>query len=207
MRRISKSMVAGACIRSNSNIVSTVQSSAESGRNANPSLVTGCSTPSYFIADEKALEQALRRILTADHYTTGKKAAAKQRISEIQQQVDKLTPTRDIIDAKVMRSSTSFLFANLSFLAAQFALLFNWVFFTFDWNLVEPVTYFLVYTVVWAGLVFYAQTGRSFSYDEIVAVLEERKKTKLCAKYQFDYSKYTELIDELDKAKEELRRY
>ncbi len=170
-------------------------------------LVTGRATPPLYVADAKAFESTLHTVLTADHYTSRKKAAARQRVEELQREIATMTKTKDLIDAKVLRASTTFLFANFAFLTAQFGLLFQWVFFTFDWNLVEPVTYFLGYTVVWAGLVFYCQTGRSFTYDDIVAVLEERKKAKLCAKLSFDYKKYMSLVEELELSKEELQHY
>jgi hypothetical protein len=170
-------------------------------------LVTGRSAPLFYVTDEKAFEAALKSLVTKDIYVNGKKALAQQRVESLQKEIATMTPIKEAIDAKVLRSSTSFLFANLTFLTVQFAVLFQWVFFTFDWNLVEPVTYFLGYTVVWAGLVFYCQTGRSFTYDDIVSVLEERRRTKLCAKMKFDYDKYVALVEELEKAKEELQHY
>jgi hypothetical protein len=168
-------------------------------------LVTGKGTNNFYVTDEALVEAKLQTLLSSGAYIKEKKDSARRRVDSLTQQIARLTPTKELIDAKVLRSSTTFLVSNLAFLSAQFAILFKWVFFTFDWNLVEPVTYFLGYTVVWAGIVFYCQTGRNFTYDDIVEVLEDRRRAKLCAKLKFDYDMYMALVQELEQAKEELQ--
>eukprot|EP01064_Diplonema_japonicum_P021743 TRINITY_DN3130_c2_g1_i1.p1 TRINITY_DN3130_c2_g1~~TRINITY_DN3130_c2_g1_i1.p1 ORF type:complete len:286 (+),score=56.80 TRINITY_DN3130_c2_g1_i1:57-860(+) len=65
--------------------------------------------------------------------------------------------------------------------------------FAFDWNLVEPITYFLGYSVVWFGVVFYYLTGQEYTYDNVRDMMEMRKKMKLYAAEGLDIEKYTEL--------------
>ena len=75
------------------------------------------------------------------------------------------------IDTRV----NAFIFGNFAFLCTQFGVLANWVFVSFDWNLVEPVTYFLGYTLVWMGVVFFRLTGKDFTYDAILTSIRDSK--------------------------------
>eukprot|EP01061_Rhynchopus_euleeides_P001400 TRINITY_DN10991_c0_g1_i1.p2 TRINITY_DN10991_c0_g1~~TRINITY_DN10991_c0_g1_i1.p2 ORF type:complete len:143 (+),score=35.48 TRINITY_DN10991_c0_g1_i1:130-558(+) len=65
--------------------------------------------------------------------------------------------------------------------------------FAFDWNLVEPITYFLGYSVVWFGVVFYYFTGQEYSYDSVRDIMAKRKREKLYAQHSFDMDKFLEL--------------
>lgn len=84
------------------------------------------------------------------------------------------------------------------FLVAQNAVLFQWVFVTFDWNLVEPMTYFLGYSAnTWLAMVFFKSTGRDFSHDGIVSELKQRKLDKLIqADAAFSMDRLTELHEQ-----------
>jgi len=87
---------------------------------------------------------------------------------------------------------------------AQFCILFQWVFVTFDWNLVEPVTYFLGYTWVWLGLVFFKLTGRDFCYESIRAELEGRLYRRLAMHNNLDVAKCEALQAEIARLKRDI---
>eukprot|EP01059_Diplonema_ambulator_P031842 TRINITY_DN598_c0_g11_i1.p1 TRINITY_DN598_c0_g11~~TRINITY_DN598_c0_g11_i1.p1 ORF type:complete len:280 (+),score=21.52 TRINITY_DN598_c0_g11_i1:57-896(+) len=66
-------------------------------------------------------------------------------------------------------------------------------FFAFDWNLVEPITYFLGYSVVWFGVVFYYLTGQEYTYDNVRDMMEAKKRAKLYAAESIDVEEYLKL--------------
>lgn len=76
------------------------------------------------------------------------------------------------------------------YLAAQNAVLFEWVYFRFDWNLVEPITYLLGYSAVWLGVACFFLTGREFSYDRMRLMLIERKLNQVLRKSGFDRARH-----------------
>lgn len=89
-------------------------------------------------------------------------------------------------------------------LMTQNAILFYWVFFAFDWNLVEPCTYFFGYTsATWLALMFYKYTGREFTYDATVEELAKRKFNKLAKKNGYVY---TQVLAEFRHKEEVLKR-
>lgn len=68
-------------------------------------------------------------------------------------------------------------------LIVQFIVLFRWVFVVFDWNLVEPMTYFIAYTAVWVGLVFHCYSVRGLSLETLLA---ERRRQVLYKRARID---------------------
>lgn len=49
-------------------------------------------------------------------------------------------------------------------LGIQFVVYFDWIFFVFDWNLVEPTTYFLGYTAVFTSILYHYYTCGETEY-------------------------------------------
>lgn len=103
-------------------------------------------------------------------------------------------------------------------LAAQFALYFNWVFFVFDWNLVEPTTYFIAYTGVFSSLVYHylhcnaAATATSseeedYNWRNLFRYLAERKARSLYEKEGLDIGRLTDLEATKRLALAELAKY
>ena len=84
-------------------------------------------------------------------------------------------------------------------LIAQWGVLFNWVFFMFDWNLVEPVTYFLGASCAWFAAFWYSTTGHEWSYkgwNETTAQRMARKK--LCSSDPKFMEKFEGLVREVE---------
>ena len=126
----------------------------------------------------------------------------------LQTQLDDLTATGgelkvltgkfDEMNAAAANHAHRVMVGTFLLLVAQNAVLFQWVFVTFDWNLVEPMTYFLGYSAnTWLAMVFFKSTGRDFSYDGIVSELRQRKLDKLIqADSAFSMDRLTELQEQ-----------
>lgn len=97
----------------------------------------------------------------------------------ILRQLKTAQPAIDDAERRSDRLVTLASVAVFSVLLAQFVVLFNWVFVVFDWNLVEPMTYFLGYTPVWMGVVMYYATGQEFTYDTCRSLLYGWRRRKL----------------------------
>lgn len=68
------------------------------------------------------------------------------------------------------------------FLAAQWAVLAHCVFITFDWNLVEPMTYFLGASFGWFAAAWYSLNGSDWTYQAFHEWMAERLATKAVMK-------------------------
>ncbi|CUG89244.1 Hypothetical protein, putative [Bodo saltans] len=168
-------------------------------------LVTSFTGASYGIADPVALKSVIDAALSRDSFLRDKELGEAS-IEELKKQLAPLEALEAEIDRRATAHSTRVITCIGAALAVQFAVLFNWVFVVFDWNLVEPVTYFLGYTVIWWSLVFYKRTGRDFSYEGIIEELKERKQAKLQKSLKLDANKLEELRSEIVTLEQKLRK-
>ena len=86
------------------------------------------------------------------------------------------------IEARVTKHLDHWAVGGFLYLVAQTGLLFHWVYYRFDWNLVEPITYLLGYSVVWLSIACFFRTGQEFSYDSIRSLVGDRKRRQLWSK-------------------------
>ncbi|SYZ63863.1 Protein_of_uncharacterised_function (plasmid) [Leishmania braziliensis MHOM/BR/75/M2904] len=93
-------------------------------------------------------------------------------------------------------------------LVTQLVVYFHWIFFVFDWNLVEPTTYFLSYTGVFCSLVYhYHRCGEDgFTWRNTFQHLANRKAEKTYAKQQLDVAGMAQLQRRIALIKRELAR-
>ena len=140
--------------------------------------------------DSAALQAALDDVCGtpgSDHqaFVTAKKHALEEELTTLTKsggELCKLVAKYDSMSGAAADHAHRAMWGTFLFLLAQNAVLFQWVFITFDWNLVEPMTYFLGYTAnTWLALVFFKSTGRDFTYDAIVAELKEKRMATLTA--------------------------
>ncbi|KAG5509546.1 hypothetical protein JKF63_06251 [Porcisia hertigi] len=99
-------------------------------------------------------------------------------------------------------------YGTFALLAGQLVVYFHWVFVVFDWNLVEPTTYFFAYTGVFCSLVYhYYRCGEDeFTWKNIFQRLAIRKAERMYAKGQLDVNGMLQLQRRITLIREELAR-
>ncbi|KEG09564.1 hypothetical protein DQ04_05021030 [Trypanosoma grayi] len=90
-------------------------------------------------------------------------------------------------------------------LSAQAATLFYWVYFLFDWNLVEPVTYLLGYGGVWVGIACYGATRREFTYDACREMITAYHLRRLYCRHHVDVALWQQLVAEVELLETQVR--
>lgn len=155
-------------------------------------LMTSLKGATYGVGDINELQKVVDQALSRESI-----ARERESLLAVLAQLKKELEPLEAMEADIERRATAHAARVVTCiggaLAVQFAVLFNWVFVVFDWNLVEPVTYFLGYTVIWWSLVFYNKTGRDFSYEGIIEELKERKRSKLLLQEHIKDFKLTEI--------------
>jgi hypothetical protein len=124
-------------------------------------------------------------------------ANLEQRVALLREACAPIDQKIEAADRRALSLVRATALGTLGFLTAQFAVLFNWVFFVFDWNLVEPVTYFLGYTCTWFGVVFYAKTGIEWSYDSTRDFMQKQQRERILAKQNVDLKAHSTRLAEL----------
>ncbi|ESL06355.1 hypothetical protein TRSC58_05973 [Trypanosoma rangeli SC58] len=90
-------------------------------------------------------------------------------------------------------------------LTAQAVTLFYWVYFLFDWNLVEPITYLLSYSAVWLAIACHATTQRDLTYEACTEMITAHYRFVLYRRHNFDVQLWRQLTAEVELLEERLR--
>ncbi|CCD14857.1 unnamed protein product [Trypanosoma congolense IL3000] len=146
---------------------------------------------SVFTSNEKGVNSVIRDLKDAWRYqieAIAPKVVAKHRIDD----------HINNIYAPLLRYMIAVL------LVGQFIVFFHWVFVVFDWNLVEPITYFIGYTTVWISLVLHCYSPRGLSLE---AVLAERRRGVLYKRAHIDGKRVERHLKHLSDVESQLRRY
>ncbi|KAL7704618.1 Mitochondrial calcium uniporter [Lotmaria passim] len=99
-------------------------------------------------------------------------------------------------------------YGTFALLSLQFIVYFNWIFFVFDWNLVEPTTYFLGYTSVFFSLVYhYYRCGKDdFTWKNLFEYMAHREAEKMYAEKKVNVKAVAQLQRRVADIKAELER-
>eukprot|EP00742_Colponemidia_sp_Colp-10_P020883 GILJ01024399.1.p1 GENE.GILJ01024399.1~~GILJ01024399.1.p1 ORF type:complete len:139 (-),score=14.47 GILJ01024399.1:36-416(-) len=98
--------------------------------------------------------------------------------------------TKTEIDSIALTKGQKLAAAGAVLLTAQTGTLFYWTYSAFDWNLVEPITYLLGYSVVWLTILLYFTTGRDFTYEELMHMATERARMDMYSRRGLDMDAY-----------------
>ena len=122
--------------------------------------------------------------------------------------LSEIRPLRGIqqrIEKKVLRRADFAAFGGFTYLCAQTSLLFFWVYIKFDWNLVEPITYLLSFSVTWLSILIFFSTGKEFSYNAVRDMFLDRVQRRLYKEDSFDVHRYNKLEAELRDVEKQLQ--
>lgn len=150
-----------------------------------------CSSAVKYVVCGKAIElsnhheELLRKEFSRDGLLA-RKAVLGERLSSVRERSGKIQASLDIAERKARRFPDAIGAATMLYLSTQFVVLFNWVFFKFDWGLVEPVTYFLGYTGVWLGVLHHCVRGGEFTYDAVREALFQYRRKQLIKSMSID---------------------
>jgi len=102
------------------------------------------------------------------------------------------------LDAKAAAAAKRWMLFGFGYLIIQFGILARMVWIDFNWDIMEPVTYFVGLTTLMGGYIFFVLYDQEYTY----AALEERqfKKSlrKLYIKEEFHWKRWNELHQEVE---------
>ncbi|CCW61886.1 unnamed protein product [Phytomonas sp. EM1] len=168
-------------------------------------LVVGCDRSSD--GSESSLATDVVSMQAPNHLTR----ELHRLLRESESELAPLLKVKAPIDAYIDRVYYPLLvYSYFGLFALHFVIYFNWIFFVFDWNLVEPTTYFLGYTGVFFALVFHYMrcdvSDDEFTHKHFLTFIAEKRRAKLYRKSQLDESRVRELEVLIKDVKRELHR-
>lgn len=66
----------------------------------------------------------------------------------------------------------------------------------YGWDVVEPISYFVNFTVALGGYVYFTYLKRDYSYEHATEILLHKKRLKVYKRVNFDFEKYQFLVKE-----------
>ncbi|EAN97585.1 hypothetical protein TcCL_NonESM06542 [Trypanosoma cruzi] len=119
--------------------------------------------------------------------------------------LQQMTEIKTRCEAVALRYANYYAAGLFVLLTAQAVTLFYWVYFLFDWNLVEPMTYLLGYGGVWVAIACYATTQRDFTYEACMEMIAAYYISRLYRQNNFDLQLWQRLTAEVRLLEERLR--
>ncbi|ORC86151.1 uncharacterized protein TM35_000301910 [Trypanosoma theileri] len=161
------------------------------------------------VIDTMTFHQLLNDALSSD--AEGVNKAVRELgilLQERREELASLLDTKKRIDTAIEKKYIPLLrYLTLIILIVQFSILFRWVFMVFDWNLVEPMTYFLGYTVVWASIVFHCYYEKEFTWETLFSVCAQRRRERLYRKAGVDAVRVEEKQQQVQMIEKVLSKY
>jgi len=124
---------------------------------------------------------------------------------ELQKQLDKLLPqyhslnqTKLELDKKAEKWSKRCMFGTFVLLSVQFSILASMVWVSFNWDIMEPVTYFVGVFTLMGGYSFFVLCGEDYTYK----ALQDRLRMRILRNYyiskEFNWKKWKALHDQVE---------
>mmetsp|Transcript_20414 Transcript_20414/g.63455 ORF Transcript_20414/g.63455 Transcript_20414/m.63455 type:complete len:164 (-) Transcript_20414:45-536(-) len=132
---------------------------------------------------------AASALLNGANYTAYQAKQARA-LADTTARYTELNTTKQQLDEQAQKYPDRHAWGIFAYLVAQNAVLFQWTYYQFDWNLVEPITYLLGYSVTWLCTLVYFAFGKEFTYDSLREHLTSRRRDALYAASDFDIRKF-----------------
>jgi len=129
------------------------------------------------------------------------------RIQEIEKKLSVLQMDKDNIDDCIRRQLRRWGLMATCYLTFQTGILMYSTWFLYGWEVTEPWSYFISFSVVYVSVLFYTLFRRDYEYIHIYDRVFQRQQQKLFKKFHFDYQAYLALQQQLSKLKLEYQQH
>jgi hypothetical protein len=120
-------------------------------------------------------------------------AKHRAELSEIEQQVAPMREKKRELDRRAKNRINTYLFMGFGYLATQTTVLAKMTWIDFGWDVVEPITYFVTFSVALIGYSYFLLMRREYTYGDALNMATNRRRRIEYKKAGFDYHKYSQL--------------
>jgi len=94
------------------------------------------------------------------------------------------------MDKRASRAANLFVYGGLGYLVAQWAILARMTWWEFNWDIMEPVTYFITFGTAVIGYAYFALTKREYTYNDLREAFANRRMYNRYVSGKFDLERY-----------------
>lgn len=134
--------------------------------------------------------------------TLGLKMLSKQdgthlaALARVEQEIAPLDAEKLQYDMIAHKHANRLMYGLLAYLLLQFGVLADMVWIDFNWDIMEPITYFVTLTTVIGGFSFFIKSKQDYTYPALAQRFANAKRRKLYIANRFDYQTWNALDQE-----------
>jgi len=128
-----------------------------------------------------------------------------ERLNHISAEYNQLNDKKMLYDVKAERRAKLTLWFGAIYLVIQFGILARMVWWEFNWDIMEPITYFVTFGTLFTGYLFFVFTGMEYTYNNLKLRLKQRRLRALYLRYGFNWKRWNELNNEVTMMKNILK--
>ena len=110
-----------------------------------------------------------------------------------------------LYDKKASRSATVWLYAGCAYLIVQFFVLAKMVWVDFNWDIMEPVTYFVTLGTLIGGYIFFVFAKKDYTYLELENRMTDKKLRKLYLANRFNWQQWNAVRNRIQELRVDLK--
>eukprot|EP01013_Petalomonas_cantuscygni_P027803 TRINITY_DN50_c0_g1_i1.p1 TRINITY_DN50_c0_g1~~TRINITY_DN50_c0_g1_i1.p1 ORF type:complete len:272 (+),score=7.96 TRINITY_DN50_c0_g1_i1:76-891(+) len=156
------------------------------------------------ILDPPSAAATLREALQSSNVIRTRSTQA--RLDALRKRYEELCKLRRPLVRKSFQRAHAYRLGCLLFFLMQFSLLFMMVFVWFDWNLCEPITFFITFTTVVLGFLMFGFLRLEASHRDLMTASRVLAYRRLIRSTNFPVQEWTDLRREIPLLEEYLRR-
>jgi hypothetical protein len=120
------------------------------------------------------------------------------KLEQLKQEIIPLLHQKLELDEKAHRQTNVVLWGGLGFLIAQWSILARMTWWDFNWDIMEPVTYFITFGTAVLGYAYFAVAKKDYSFTDLRHSILSNRMLKMYMKNNFDVDRYYTLEHELN---------
>ncbi len=147
-----------------------------------------------------------RRILDSmdsffDHSARQVRDEIDQEIAKLEEQLKPLEEEKKNLDEKALRRANRMIALGVVGLSSQFAILARLTWWELNWDIMEPITYFITFGTGVFAFAFYISRKQAYTFYALREVFFQRSLGKAMVRSGFDREKYRALHQRLSELK------
>jgi len=127
-----------------------------------------------------------------------------QQLEELKKEFYSLSQNKKILDVKAEKVANLTIWAGLGFLVVQWCVLARLTWWDFNWDVMEPVTYFITFGTAVLGYAYFTATKNEPQFTDLRDRIISKRMFKNYLKAGFNVDRYYDLRYELEKANPDL---
>lgn len=112
---------------------------------------------------------------------------------ELEEKLKTLDAEKQTYEIEAEKYARIMLWGGLVYLVSQFLILARMVWIDFNWDIMEPITFFVTYTTIMGGYLFFLFNTDDYTYPKLSDVMKNRRLRTLYIRNRFNWKEWNEM--------------